>query len=291
LVDLSPLMLLLALIGLINVARRRGPEFAVFLGAPILAAFGASAVGGYPIAIRLLLFSAPLLAMLVAAGAVVIAQAVERLWSRVRARWVLLLLAYPSVILAATLAFAPPNDWGMHGWEVRPLADFYEERGRNEPVYIFPRAVPAWAFHTTNWNVPDTMRLAWIAEIAGPGGLGFVNGPSRGPRQLGEGAGLVYASQARTELLGTSTGAQGRVGVGYAPPHPDPGWAESEASRMRVAANPYMWIVMSDYEHGTFDEGAILMKAVKAAGGDVAYTKRAPYAVLYRVRFAQESDK
>ena len=285
LVDLSPLLLLLAIIGLINVARRRGPEFAVFLGAPILAAFGASALGGYPIATRLVLFSAPLLVILVAGGAVAIAQAVERSWPRVHARWLLLLLVYPSLILAATLAFAPPSDWGFHGVEVRPLAEVYQQQGEKEPIYVFPRAVPAWVFHTTDWSSPDTMRLRWVAQVAGPRGLGFVNGPSRGRRRLGEGADLAFSSGGKKELLGTSTGAQGRVGVGYTPPEPDPGWAESEAWRIRTAAKPYIWVVMSDYAHGRLDERAILMKAVQAAGGEVVYTKATADAVLFRIRF------
>jgi len=285
LVDLSPLLLLLAFIGLINVARRRGPEFAVFLGAPIFGAFGASALGGYPIATRLVLFSAPLLAILVAVGAVAIAQAVERSWPRVHARWLLLLLVYPSLILAATLAFAPPSDWGFHGVEVRPLAEVYQQQGQKEPIYVFPRAVPAWVFHTTDWSSPDTMRLRWVAQVAGPRGLGFVNGPSRGRRRLGEGADLAFSSGGKKELLGTSTGAQGRVGVGYTPPEPDPGWAESEAWRIRTAAKPYIWVVMSDYAHGRLDERAILMKAVQAAGGEVVYTKATADAVIYRVRF------
>lgn len=285
LVDLSPLLLLLALIGLTNVARRRGPEVAVFLGAPILAAFGASALGGYPIATRLVLFSAPLLAILVAAGAVALAQAVERSWPKVRARWVLLLLVYPSLILAATLAFAPPSNWGFHGEEIRPLAELYRARGRNEPVYVFPRSVPAWVFHTTDWSTPDSARLRWVAEIAGPAGPGFVNGPSRGRRLLGDGSDLVYAQGGWNELYGTSTGAQGRMGVGYSPPEPDPGWAESEAWRIRAAAKPYVWIVLSDYAHGRLDERAILMRAVTTAGGHVVFTRVLPNAVLYRVLF------
>ena len=285
LVDLSPLLLLLALIGLTNLARRRGPEFAVFLGGPIFAAFGASALGEYPIATRLLLFSAPLLAILVAVGAVAVAQAVERSWPKVRARWVLLLLVYPSLILAATLAFVPPSNWGLHGEEVRPLAELYRDRGRNEPVYVFPRAVPAWVFHTTDWSTPDSARLRWVAEMAGPAGPGFVNGPSRGKRLPGDGSNLVYARGGWNELYGTSTGAQGRMGVGYSPPEPDPGWAESEVWRIRAAAKPYAWIVLSDYAHGRVDEGAILMRAVTAAGGQVVFTRVLPSAMLYRVLF------
>jgi hypothetical protein len=77
--------------------------------------------------------------------------------------------------------------------------------------------------------------------------------------------------------------------VGYVPPQPDPGWAESEAWRIRVAAKPYIWIVLSDYAHGPLDERAILMRAVQAAGGQVVYTKATADAVLYRVRFAPDS--
>jgi hypothetical protein len=283
--DLSPLLLLLALVGLANMARRRGPERAVLLAGPILAAFGASALGQYPIATRLVLFSAPFLAILVAAGAVAVATTIEHSWPRIRARWVLLLFLYPSLILAARLALAPPSDWGFHGDEVRPLAELYRLRDGREPAYIFPRTVAAWLFHTTDWSAPDTARLRRAAEIAGPDGLGFVNGPSRGPRPLGEGAELVYTHGGRKELYGTTTGAQGRVGVGYSPPEPDPGWADSEAWRMRSAASPYVWVVMSDYVHGRLDERAILMKAVQAAGGEVVYTKAIAGAVLYRVRF------
>jgi hypothetical protein len=287
-IDLSPLLLLLALVGLANLARRRGPESAVLLGGPIFATFGASALGQYPIATRLVLFAAPQFAILVAAGAVVVATSIEGLWPKVRARWVLLLFLYPSMALAVTLAIAPPTDWGFHGVEVRPLAELYQQRGAKEPIYVFPRTVAAWVFHTTDWSSPDTARLKWVAQVAGPEGLGFVNGPSRGRRRLGEGADLVYSSGGKKELLGTSTGAQGRVGVGYSPPEPDPGWAESEAWRMRSVAKPYVWIVLSDYAHGPLDERAILMKAVQAAGGEVVYTKATADAILYRVRFVQD---
>ena len=88
-----------------------------------------------------------------------------------------------------------------------------------------------------------------------------------------------------SELFGTSTGAQGRVGVGYSPPLPDPGWAESEAWRIRSVARPYIWIVLSDYAHGPLDERTILLKAVRDAGGAIVHTEAAADAVLYRIRF------
>jgi len=112
-----------------------------------------------------------------------------------------------------------------------------------------------------------------------------VNGPSRGRRLPGDGSDLVYDRGGWNELYGTSTGAQGRMGVGYSPPEPDPGWAESEVWRIREAAKPYAWIVLSDYAHGRLDVRAILMRAVTAAGGQVVFTRAVPNAVLYRVLF------
>jgi hypothetical protein len=278
-------LLLLAAVGLLVLARRRGPEYAILLGGPILAAFGASMLGRYPITTRLILFSAPCFAALVATGGVAAAVRIQRSWPRIHIRWVLLLLLYPSAVVAATLAFAAPAEWGFRGEEVRPLAKIYESKGEHEPVYVFARSVPPWVFHTTDWNAPDTARLAWVARSAGPEGRGFVNGPTRGQRPLGEGADLVYSYHGRNELYGSPTGAQARMGVGYFPPQPDPGWAENEAWRMRSAARPYIWIVISDYVHGPLDEAVVLLRAVQAAGGELVFSKAAADAMLVRVRF------
>jgi hypothetical protein len=75
------------------------------------------------------------------------------------------------------------------------------------------------------------------------------------------------------------------MGVGYVPPEPDPGWADNEARRMRSAARPHVWIILSDYQHGSLDERAILMNAVTAAGGKVVFTRATAGAVLFRVWF------
>ena len=286
--DIWPMLLFLAVIGLVALFRRRGPEYAIFLAGPILAVFAASMLGRYPLATRLLLFSAPLLVTLVAAGGVTIATRVERTWPGIRARWILLLLVYPSLVLAVTLAFAPSPDWGFRGTEVQPLANLFRHRSGGEPIYVFPRAVPAWVFHTTDWSAPDTSRLGWVAENAGPGGLGFINGASRGRRALGEGADLVHLYAGVKELYGTSTGTQVRRGR-LSSFEPDSGWAESEAWRIRSAARPYIWMIMADYTHGPLDEGAILMKAVFAAGGEVVFRRAAADAVLFRVRFSLAS--
>jgi hypothetical protein len=287
--DLAPLLLLLVAVGVTLIWRRRGPEYAIMLAGPIFAGFGASMLGRYPIAARLMLYAAPLLAVLVAVGIVAAARSIEARWPRVKTRWPVALFLYPSLVLAAVLTFAPPADWGVRGVEIGPLADVFLRDGGGEPVYIFARAIPAWVFHTTNWADPDTARLAWVARNGGPDGGAFVNGPSRGTRPRGEGRGLVYLRGGRTELFGTPSGSQGRVGTGYTPPHPDPGWAENEVWRMRSAAHPYVWLVMSDFDHLPLDERGALLSAVRAQGGELVSSREAPGAVLYRIRFGSRS--
>jgi hypothetical protein len=288
LLDMSPLLIILGVIGSIDLVRRRGSEYGTLLAGPILAAFAASALGKYPIATRLVLFSAPLLAILVSTGALLSAESVERLLPPVRARWILLCLLYPSVLLATTVSFFPPSDGGFRSFEVKPLAELYQRSAGREPIWIFPRTAPAWAFYTTNWRAPDIARLEWFARMSGPAGLSFVNGASRGPRRPGQGATPFYTSRGTQEILGMSTGVQGRVGIGYSPPLPDAGWAETEVWRMRAVARPYIWIVISDFTHGSLDERRILMQAVESQGGKVVWSMETAGAVLYRIRLGPD---
>jgi hypothetical protein len=285
LVDLSPMLLLLALAGVVLIWRRRGLDYAILLAGPLAAAFAASVLGQYPIAARLVLYAAPLLAIMIAIGLVAVAGRIEGAWPRLRARWLVTGFLLPSLILTAVLTFAPPADWGIRGMEVRPLAEDFRLRSDGEPIYVFARVAPPWVFHTTDWSRPDTTRLAWLARMAGPGGPGFVNGASRGRRAPGDGDSLVYRYGGRVELFGTPSGSQGRMGTGYTPPVPDPGWAETEARRIRGVARPYAWMVMSDFAHPGLDERLALLTAVNHAGGEVVYTKETADAVLYRLRF------
>lgn len=282
--DLTPVLLLLAIIGTVHIWRRRGPESAVLVAAPLMAVFAASALGRYPIATRLMLFAAPLLCIMIAAGAVHTARLMERWWPWIRARWILLLFLYPSLIFSATLTFFPPSDWGLRSVEVRPLAEDFQLHGGREPIYIFARSVPTWVFHTTDWTSPDTSRLSFVAWVAGPNGPGFINASTRGKRIRGEGQHLTYPYRGGIELYGNPTGSQSRAIVGYYPRLPDPGWAESEAWRIQQAAKPFVWIVISDFRAGA-DERQVLMSAVKNAGGIAVYRKVAPNACLYRIRF------
>jgi len=282
-VELWPILLLVMVVGLVWIWRQRGPQYAILLSGPILATFGASLLDAYPMATRLLLFAAPLVATLVASGTVGIASWIEQRWPRIRARWILILAVYPSVLLAVALVVAPSGTWGFYGTEVKPLARFFVQHSGGDPVYVYPRAAPAWAFHTTDWAAPDTSRLAWVARVTGPNGPAFINGASRGRRFVGDGDTLAYSSALGTELYGTSSGIQVRRGH-LSSPKPDSGWAESEAWRIRRAARPHIWLIIAD-AHSTPVELTLLMDAIKDEGGRVVYRQTAADAELVRLGF------
>jgi hypothetical protein len=73
-------------------------------------------------------------------------------------------------------------------------------------------------------------------------------------------------------------------------PTPDPGWAESEAWRIRGAAQPHIWLIMAD-AHSTPIERTLLMNALFEAGGRVLYRQTAADAELLRLRFPPTSSK
>jgi hypothetical protein len=282
-VELWPLLLLVMVIGLVSIWRQRGPQYAILLGGPILATFGASLLEGYPLATRLLLFTIPLVATLVGAGTVRVASWVEQRWPNIRAHWILIVAVYPSVVLAVAIVVAPSGTWGFFGTEVKPLTRLFMRQSGGEPVYVYPRAAPAWVFHTTDWSAPDASRLAWVARVTGPNSPASVNGASRGRRYLGDGDTLVYSSALGTELYGASSGIQVRRGY-LSSRDPDSGWAESEAWRIRSAARPHIWLIIAD-AHSTPIEPTLLMKAISDAGGQIVSRKPAADAMLLRVHF------
>ena len=288
-VELWPVLLLLMVIGLIWTWRQRGPQYAILISGPILATFGASLLGAYPLATRLLLFAAPLVGTLAASGTVGVANWVEQRWPTFRARWILILTVYPSLLLAVALVVAPSGTWGFYGTEVKPLTRFFVQHSGGEPVYVYPRAAPSWAFHTTDWAAPDTSRLAWVARVTGPNGPAFINGASRGQRFVGDGDTLVYTSALGTELYGTSSGVQVRRGH-LSSPKPDSGWAETEAWRIRRAAQPHIWLIIAD-AHSTPVELTLLMNAIKDRGGRVVYRQTAADAELFRLGFTSTPSR
>jgi hypothetical protein len=280
LVGLQGLTAGLILIGVASLWRRGQIEHVLLLSIPVLAAVAASGIGAYPIATRLTLFAAPLLIILAAVGIVTVGALVHHLAARIPARWIATVLLLPTVTSALAWPILHQRDQQM-----RPLVEDLTGRWRpGDAVYVYHRVIPAWLYYSTDWAAPDP-KLSWAMAVSGPGGLAHENGPSRGPRSLGEGSELVYDLGQRTVLLGTSSGVQGRPMFGYRPERPDPGWAESESNRICLQAHPRAWIVSGNAYRDEVKLTSILLKVVGRAGGKLIYQHSTDQTALYLLEF------
>jgi hypothetical protein len=274
---------LLALIGLgaARLRRRWGGTPVLLFLLPVAIAFVASAAGRYPIAFRLMLFAVGPLLCLLAAGVVSAAGWVHEKVPSVRQAVLASAMLIPSTEIALRATAVHPRDE-----EMRPLVAALDARAKpGEPVYVFHRCIPAWAFYTTHWERPDTVRSRWMSAMSGPGGLAHENGATRGPRVAGEGSGLFRGYRGRSELLGVASGISGRHWLGYEPPVPDSGWSANEARRMRTAAVPTIWLVLVNDENRF--EGDSLLAAVGRAGGVRQDSVVVPGGRAIRVRFGR----
>jgi len=146
------------------------------------------------------------------------------------------------------------------------IAALQRQRAPAEPVYVTSGAIPAWAFYTTDWRAVDTAYLGRIArDAAVPGAPAFHNSASRGrPVAAAEGGDLVVSRGDHVELLGLASGIQWREVTGLGRAHPDSGWATHEATRIKTAATPTIWMLIANAYAAS---GADLESAVARAGG------------------------
>ena len=281
LVGLSALTFSLVLLGAVALCRRGQATYALLLLVPGVVPFAASALGTYPIATRLMLFTAPLFIMLAAVGVIFLARLIHRLVPTVPGRWIAIVLLLPAVTSALARHSVKARDQQMS-----PLVQALTERWREgDAVYVFHRVVPAWLFYSTTWSEPNLRQLAWAMRVSGPGGVGHENGPTRGSRPPGEGTDLVYNLSGHCVLLGTSSGVQGRAMFGYLPRQPDTAWAANESRRMRSAAHPRLWIILGNASHEGVNVGEILLNAVGEAGGKLTLRYSLQDGALYQVEF------
>ena len=282
----TPAVMLLAALGLGYLARWRGLGAACLVGAPLMAALAASAVGQYPVALRTMTFGAPLLILLVVAGLAGLARSLAApLPVRLRRA------VFP---LVAVAALAPAAAWSvgqarapMRFEDVRPAAArLRRPDAAGVPLYIGWGAGPVWAFYTTTWAAPDTARIAWLAAredwlpvlgVLGPDQrvvldttLPVVRRPS-----------AVHAG--RRELLSLPRYID----------HPAPGrrrivsevprWLEGEVARIRREARPDVFLL--HIRHHDDPTPVVLREALRRAGAEVVETIADRNTVLDRVRF------
>ncbi|MBA3319182.1 MAG: glycosyltransferase family 39 protein [Gemmatimonadales bacterium] len=258
-------LLVLAGLGVVRLARAR-PAPALLVAGPMALALLASLAGVYPTATRLLLFAAPLFAILVAAGlAQVLSWRVEE-----PAPWI-----WP---LATLLVVMGPAFYGLRlvlrAPAQEPMAAvarrFAVSAAPGDAVYLAPGSIPAWTLYTTRWIRPDTARLARVATLASSAGPAFENAPPGSFDPSADTAALSLDHDGRLELLGRSAGIQERPGLPVRPPSPDDGWVEGEVARIAGSGRPAMWLVLS-YLYG-FERD--VLAALEAEHGRCTYRER-----------------
>jgi 4-amino-4-deoxy-L-arabinose transferase-like glycosyltransferase len=234
---------------------------------PLVACLGASALHRYPIAARALLFTAPLVIVILVAGARSLAGLLPRpldawVFGVASGGWV----AAGTVIAVAQPEFSP-NVRALIAEVERPTAQ------PPAPVYVFAGAIPTWTFYTTDWARPDTERLRSIARAARPTVSHFRDG----------GEDLVVVSGSRRELMGRATGIQIRYWTGPSVPQPDSGWADHEAERIRAESRPDVWLLFEAY----FRDPVVrdMLDAVERAGGRRVEAQEPWQLKLFRYRF------
>jgi hypothetical protein len=280
LLGLGMVTALLLLLGGIVLWRRNQAPLALLLLVPGVAPIVASVFGLYPIATRLMLFSAPLFLMVAAVGIMGIGRTVHARIGRVPTRWLPTLLVLPAVITSLAYVMQERDE------QMRPLVERLDQRWRRrDAVYVYHRVVPAWLLYSTDWAVPNRRQLAWAMTVSGPGELGHENGPTRGPRPAGEGKDLVYELQGHTVLLGASSGVQARPLFGYRPRRPDKDWAFNETQRMRAAANPRIWMILGNASHAGLDLERDLVLEIIDQGGRLVSQDFIQDGALYQLEF------
>ncbi len=266
--------LLLIALGTVRIRRRVGPFQAALIVNPVVMVFAASFVGLYPIALRLTLYAAPFLLLLVVAGGTELIVCLRGAEYRLLASTVLLSALASSPYFTALAAIDP------HGREnSRPhIAALTRSLRSDESVYIDAGSLPAWIFYSTDWGNPDRARLAFAARVGSSGGPAFENAAPRRRHVANEGDELIYDGPYGPEVYGLFTGLQWRWGRGLAQQTPDSGWTANESRRMMLRSDKQWWALFVR----DFGSSALLRSAFESAGAKETMQRRSGLVQLVR---------
>ena len=227
-------------------------------------------------ALRVMLFAAPLLHILVSAGACRLLTAAPSIL-----RWPIAvvvglpLLVWPLALDVAYAAF-PGRLTATH----RESIDLLRRRASaDEPIYLSAGSIPAWLYYTIDWRRPDTVMLDRVAKQASYPGPAFENGVA-GERD-GCGDALVLRESGRTLLLGRATGMEFRSGTGIFPPDPTTGWLQDESARLRAVAGRRVWVLMGHF----YGREKLFEQSIRAQGGKLRYASSGVGTAVAAYRF------
>jgi hypothetical protein len=269
---IAVVVLLLLAVGARWLLKRHGWSIVLLVTTPLVAAIGASLLGVYPVSLRLMLFAAPLVQLLVVSGLQALTERLDD--PSARRGWVLAGSTLTLPLLAISLLQVgrdPPED-------VRALTHELARLRRREPTYVFAGSVPPWLFYSTDWKAPDVRRLQVVARLAGAGGAAFENAPSRGRVDPAKAVGLTYRSAAGPELYGLATGIEWTPSLGPLKRSTDTGWTDAEADRVASVDGGAVWVLMSHMVGNEVE----LLRELGRRGACATYVRQLDNAVLVR---------
>jgi hypothetical protein len=284
---------ILTLVGAFHLAKVQKAARLALLTVPMMLAVFASALQNWLLITRFMLWTAPIIALLIAAGLWRLTAALGH-----RAR----LPAFS--VAGAMLVFVPARY--MFYVARHPEQESQREAVRQiqnafrpgDVVYVYSRALPAWAFYTTDWRAPELARLQRLFEAMQAAGPNSGNAPRREQPVHHEGFNRQYSWKRGTELAGVADGVFNQFMFWWAqqtgasvaefgmvkPTSTGRGWAEYEASRIRTASSSVAWILTAGQNDFSLAE---LLAAVTATGADATQTWTGRQASVFRLQFKQ----
>ena len=234
----------LMLLGGYALRKLRGSQVALLFVTPLALCLGAALAGKWYLSPRLMLWTAPLCALLIAATICWTATLVGRFSSLVRLMAFDAILAF-SLIAAAYCLRDPVNE------DLRGAVEFTQRAMQpGDVVYVFAHAMPGWMFYSMNWAKPDSARFNWLKHATDEAGPQYANIPHRGHRVVEEGLGLWHPYRQGIELAGIGEGGFATDAAPSPDGHPDPGWSDNEVQRILAAHGRRIILLASGTTNG-----------------------------------------
>ncbi len=248
---------------------KHGTPAMLLCALPWLAALAASALRRYPFAPRLMLFAAPLVIIMVAAGVAAASHWLQTRWRRFP--W--FQTACAGLVILPGLDAVRQLQAPLQREAVGLLIPWVEKaHAPGATIYVPGRTMAAWLFYTTDWHAPDTARVLRLSRLVSSEGAAFYLAPARRDSIVAEGDAFRFGYRDWTELVGISPG-HGPDATGQKQPLPDPGWYRNEVRRMLAAGGPELWLVSATYHAGYLDP---LTAPLEAAGAKVLERRVTP---------------
>jgi 4-amino-4-deoxy-L-arabinose transferase-like glycosyltransferase len=245
------LFMLIFGVGIWGIWRRHGWVSVMLVVLPLVFAVLAWGLDQLPLQRRVVLFLAPVVAMLAGAGVVTIID-----WMPSAAQTASKVLASVMIVVVATaglrVALHTPKTSGGRELASEILS------GVAAPVWFTASSAPVWLYYSTDWSAPDSARIAWFVSAARelqprtlPDSLFARRDSTRGWELMARRSGLV------PNIRGT-----GNLVV-------DEWWAPREARQISAVSGGGAWLLMTHDRSGeklpllaTFEQAGFVLDTV-----------------------------